>query len=549
MIKKILIIDNNPVVIKILSSVLAKEGYEVQTASDGLTAFDVLQNHVPDIIFLDLIMPNINGEQLSRIMYGMDSLKNTPVILISGVAAEAGKHCDMRGIDGCIAKGPNLSKFVLDIVKQLDAGSYKKTSEVAGCDEVHPREVSQELLATNSHLKVVLQNMTEGMLEITRENRIIFINPAMSDLVNLPEEQLLAMDFTQLFDGNEKDRIIELLAHVTDTPVVIDEADTLLLNGKDVTLQLIPVRDKDSYTIIIILRDISAKKAAEKKLLEVKDYLASVLASVQTGIFIIDAETRMVIDANPVALEMFGENKSNLKGRLCHDAICTLKHGECPILDHGEDKHKTIQTLKGSNGGKMYVFKTSTSCIINGKKYIIENFVDITEQKILEKKLHTQSITDDLTGLLNRRGFLMMARKQLKIADRSQKPLHLLFADVDNLKLINDNFGHDAGDKTLIEASKILSSFRSSDIVGRLGGDEFAILVIGDETDNSKSHIEKRFNDLLNEANTAFEDDFKLSISYGTVAYDPVTPCTIEDFIAQADKQMYACKKERQGLL
>ena len=140
----------------------------------------------------------------------------------------------------------------------------------------------------------------------------------------------------------------------------------------------------------------------------------------------------------------------------------------------------------------------------------------------------------------------MMARKQLKIADRSQKPLHLLFADVDNLKWINDNFGHDAGDKTLIEASKILSSFRSSDIVGRLGGDEFAILVIGDETDNSKSHIEKRFNDLLNEANTAVEDDFKLSISYGTVVYDPVNPCTIEDLIAQADKRMYACKKERQ---
>jgi diguanylate cyclase (GGDEF)-like protein len=82
-----------------------------------------------------------------------------------------------------------------------------------------------------------------------------------------------------------------------------------------------------------------------------------------------------------------------------------------------------------------------------------------------------------------------------------------------------------------------------------LGGDEFAILVIGDETDNSKSHIEKRFNDLLNEANTACKDDLKLSISYGTVAYNPVTPCTIEDFIAQADKQMYACKKERQGLL
>jgi diguanylate cyclase (GGDEF)-like protein/PAS domain S-box-containing protein len=548
MIKKILLIDNNPVIITILRSALEKEGYDVLTASDGLTAFDILQNHVPDIIFLDLIMPNINGEQLSRIIYGMESLRNTPVILISGVAAEAGKHCDIKGIDGCIAKGPNLSKFVLNIVKQLDAGSYQKSSKVAGCDEVHPREVSQELLITNLHLKIVLQNMNEGMVEITRENRIIFANPAMSDLVNLPEEQLLAMDFTELFSGKEKDKIIELLAHVTDTPVVTDVAETLLLNGNDVTLQLIPVLDKYSHTNIIILRDISAKKAAEKKILDVKDYLASVLASVQTGIFIIDAETRKVIDANPVALEMFAESKSNLTGLLCHDTICTFKHGECSIIDHGEDKHKTVQTLIDSNGAKMYVLKTATSCTINGKKYIIENLVDITEQKNLEEKLHTQSITDDLTGLLNRRGFLMMTRKQLKIADRSQKPLHLLFADVDNLKSINDNFGHDAGDRTLVEASKILSSFRSSDIVGRLGGDEFAILVIGDEADNSKSHIEKRFNDLLTEANTGFEDDFKLSISFGTVVYEPANPCTIEDLIARADELMYFCKKEKQSV-
>lgn len=547
MIKKILIIDNNPVVIKILRSALEKEGYEVVTASDGLTAFDVLQSYIPDIILLDLIMPNINGEQLSRIMYGMESLRNTPVILISGVAAEAGKHCDIKGIDGCIAKGPNLSKFVLNIVKQLDAGSYKITSEVAGCDEVFPREVSQELLVTNLHLKIVLQNMNEGMVEITRENRIIFANPAMSDLVNLQEEQLLAIDFTELFTGKEKNRIVELLANVNDTPVAMDEADTILLNGNDVVLQLIPVRDKYSHTNIIILKDISAKKEAEKKLLEVKDYLASVLASVQTGIFIIDAETHKVIDANPIALEMFGETKQNLTRCLCHDIICTIKHGECPILDNGEDKHRTVQTLIDSNGAKMYILKTATSCTISGKNYIIESLVDITEQKNLEAKLHTQSITDDMTGLLNRRGFLMMARKQLKIADRSKKPLSLLFADVDKLKWINDTFGHESGDKMLIHASKILSSFRSSDIVGRLGGDEFAVLVVGDEVEESKAHIMKRFNNLLEETNTQLADRFKLSISYGIVRYDPAEPCSIEELLSQADKLMYNSKKEKQS--
>lgn len=548
MIKNILIIDNNPVVLKLLRASLEKEGYAVLTADDGLAAFDILQTHTPDIIFLDLIMPNINGEQLSRIMYEMERLRKTPVILISGVAAEAGNQCDIKGIDGCIAKGPNLNRFVLNIVKQFDNGSYHPSAEVKGDDEVYPREVSQELLATNRHLKVVLQNMKDGMLEITQDNRIIFSNPSISSLVGLPEEKLLAMDFTALFEGKEKQRITDLLVDLGDVPITIDEDHTLLLNGKDVTGQLIPVRDNDGYTVIIILRDISAKKEAENKLREAKDYLSSILSSVPSGILIIEAESRTVIDANPVALEMLRVSKSELLGKVCHDCACPVERGNCPILDRRQKTHKAIQNLSNTSGEGMYALRTATSFDLNCKKYIVESLVDITEQKVLEDKLHTQSITDDMTGLMNRRGFLMMARKQLKISDRSQKPLYLLFADVDKLKWINDTFGHEAGDKMLIQASNILSSVRSSDIVGRLGGDEFAILVIGDEAEESKAHIEKRFDALVEEANTHLDDRFKLSISYGVVRYDSVTPCSIEELLSQADKLMYDSKKEKQSV-
>jgi len=552
MIKNILIVDNNPVVLKLLSATLEREGYTVNTANDGLVAFDILQKHTPDIIFLDLIMPNINGEQLSRIMFEMESLKNIPVILISGIASEAGKQFDIKGIDGCIAKGPNLKNFVLEIVKQFDNGSYQASAEVKGIDEVYPREVSQELLATNLHLNVVLNNMNEGMVEITQDNRIVFSNPSLSSLVGKSEEKLLAMDFTELFEGQEKQRIIELLAGLGDVPVSVDEDHTLLLKGKDVTLQIIPLRDNDAmngaYTVIIILRDISAKKEAEKKLNEVKDYLASILSSVQSGIVIVEAESRIVIDANPVALEMLEVNRNELVGKFCYESVCSIENGNCPILDHGNKKHKAIQNLSSQNGEDMYVLRTATSFEHNNSKYIVESLVDITEQKVLEEKLHTQSITDDMTGLLNRRGFLMMARKQLKIADRSQKSLSLLFADVDKLKWINDSFGHEAGDKMLIYASKILSSFRSSDIVGRLGGDEFAVLVTGDENDESKTHIEKRFTNLLEETNSQLADRFKLSISYGVVRYDPATPCSIEELLSQADKLMYDNKKEKKSV-
>ena len=128
-------------------------------------------------------------------------------------------------------------------------------------------------------------------------------------------------------------------------------------------------------------------------------------------------------------------------------------------------------------------------------------------------------------------------------------PSHLIFADVDNLKQVNDSFGHDAGDKILIHASKILRSFRSSDIVARMGGDEFAILVIGDEAQNSKPQIEKRFTDLIDESKNEFGDDYQLSMSHGVVQYDPSTPSSLEQLLSQADSLMYECKKERQGQL
>jgi diguanylate cyclase (GGDEF)-like protein/PAS domain S-box-containing protein len=547
MVKKILIIDNNPVIVKLLSSTLEKEGYEVLTASDGLSAFDILQNVVPDIIFLDLIMPNINGEQLSRIMYGMDKLKNTPIILISGVAAEAKVGSDIKGIDGCIAKGPNLKKFVLDTVQQFDSGVYKKTAEVKGCDEVYPREVSRELLETNRHFKVVLHNMSEGMVELTQENRIIFANPAVCDLVGLPEEKLLAMDFTDLFENEDRKKIRQLLSQIADKPVSLDEEEALFLKENHLAIQVIPVFDNGHQTIIIILRNITARKEAQKHLRETKDFLSTVLNTVQAGILIIDAETRIVIDANPVALNMFGLKKNDIEGKECHDIICPKERGECPIIDQNALSHKGVRSLVDNNGKETHVLKTATVCTINDKNYIVESFIDITEQKILEEKLHRQSITDDLTGLLNRRGFLMMAKKQIEIADRNKRSLHLLFADVDNLKWINDNYGHEAGDKAIIHASKILRSFRSSDIVGRMGGDEFALLVTGDEAENSKNQIEKRFNDLIEKGKNEFGEKFQLAMSYGIVRYNPSTPCTIEELIFQADHLMYECKKERQS--
>src|SRR5205085_5407585 len=103
---------------------------------------------------------------------------------------------------------------------------------------------------------------------------------------------------------------------------------------------------------------------------------------------------------------------------------------------------------------------------------------DISERRRVEEELWELALVDDLTGLHNRRAFILLGEQAIKEAGRAGRPVIGLFVDVDGLKLINDTHGHAAGDHALrLVADALRATCRDSDIVGRLGGDEFAILL------------------------------------------------------------------------
>jgi diguanylate cyclase (GGDEF)-like protein len=135
-----------------------------------------------------------------------------------------------------------------------------------------------------------------------------------------------------------------------------------------------------------------------------------------------------------------------------------------------------------SKSGK-YLFGefTVTPVIQDGKVESVLGIVrDITDLKRMEKQLRNLSFSDDLTGLYNRRGFYTFAETFLKLAKRQRQGIFMLYADLDNLKLINDALGHQEGDRALIESANIIKkTYRNSDIVARIGGDEFAVIPIG----------------------------------------------------------------------
>jgi diguanylate cyclase (GGDEF)-like protein/PAS domain S-box-containing protein len=160
--------------------------------------------------------------------------------------------------------------------------------------------------------------------------------------------------------------------------------------------------------------------------------------------------------------------------------------------------------------------------------------------------LHEKASRDPLTGLCNRRGFVEEAEGYLALAARHRHPLRLYFIDLDGMKRINDELGHEAGDEALIAAAALLrASFNSSDLLARLGGDEFAALSVDAGEERA---IVERINFCLDQFNRHQLRRFAIGMSVGSTAYDPASPMSIDELLAEADARMYEQKRRRKQL-
>lgn len=168
---------------------------------------------------------------------------------------------------------------------------------------------------------------------------------------------------------------------------------------------------------------------------------------------------------------------------------------------------------------------------------------DISERKQAEETIRNLSLTDELTGIYNRRGFRTFTEQILKIAVRIKNAVVLFFADVDRLKWINDNLGHKYGDMAILDVADILkNTFRESDVIARVGGDEFAVLTMVD----SLFKYETLMTRLLKNIEVYNKKrPYCLSVSVGMVRHDFSQPKTIDDLLSEADKLMYEEKQKK----
>jgi diguanylate cyclase (GGDEF)-like protein/PAS domain S-box-containing protein len=400
----------------------------------------------------------------------------------------------------------------------------------------------------------LVENMKDGALLFNLDGRILDLNRTASSLLGMSQKDAIGELRDQIFADYPK--LCEVII-AGGGPVEErgPNPDSSRITAQ-VTVTTIRGRWRRQSGYLVLIHDISGLKKAESDLRDSEEKFRLLFEAAPDPILLMENSGRF-IDCNSAAVQLFGVTS---RGNVLHRGLAYFSPEYQPDGELSSDKETSVIQLALAEGtalsewafrhqdGSLIIVDLSIAIIsIKGIKVQLIHLRDITEKKQVEQKLREISLTDELTGLHNRRGFMTLALQQIKIADRLAQGMTLLYADLDDLKGINDTYGHLAGDQALIDAAAILkSSLRASDILARLGGDEFVGLILesGGETELA---VKARVQENLNAHNLLRIRPYRLSFSIGTARYEVTSPCSVEELLEAADREMYCNKLEKKS--
>jgi PAS domain S-box-containing protein len=247
----------------------------------------------------------------------MPKLKGVFITILSGVAAEENLDFVQLGANACIAKGPfnKMAEHVLAVLEQFERQSPHALSEgIRGREDIHERETTKELLSAKRHFEAILKNMSEGIVEVTPDGKIVFTNAKAISLFGIPEQQLLGSDFGDLFCETDRERVEDLMNGITGGPETIPEESPLIINRKQICLTLIRVPNDREHSLIAVLKDVTEKRQLEEYLLQNRKMEG--IATLAGGIAHEFNNALFAVSGNLELLEMETQGNGNLRSHL-----------------------------------------------------------------------------------------------------------------------------------------------------------------------------------------------------------------------------------------
>ncbi len=493
---KVLVVENSPTILKLISHFLEEMGCEVQTAHNGLEALVILETTIPDILITDIIMPKISGDQLCSIIRREPRLQNIFIAVYSSTILEDHARILKLNADVYIVKGPHATakKHLEYVLSQFKTGA-RRVGKIIGQEGLKPRAITRDLILARKHYLAIFDNISEAVIELNRDGQIIQANRAAEQIFNQDIIFLLSTKMIDYLAGSEHDAVEVWISQIIKkgaSSFKSSYSDPLRIDTKEVILNLVSFLEEDEYYIIGIFQDITLQKDAEGRLAKTLGEFNAVLDTIDYGVLLMDSDlkTRMYNRAIQDMWDItddFLETRPSLSEFIQHNH----KKAQYPVSEKEFEAYlkKRVEAVQRGPFGPTELSKADGTvfqyqCTVlpdNGRMLTYYDISDLknTQEALAEtlEKVSNLANHDPLTGLPNLRLARERLMSTLSMAKRQGWKAAIMFIDLDGFKEVNDSYGHDCGDELLkMVSDRLLNSLRQADTVARIGGDEFLII-------------------------------------------------------------------------
>jgi len=239
-------------------------------------------------------------------------------------------------------------------------------------------------------LEFLFENARDAIYILDTRGKFVACNRKAEELTGFKRKDWIGKSFRKIIPVENLPKAIRGFLNVIRGKAIRLELELRTATKKKVLVEVTStplINNRKIVGALGIARDINEGKQVEGELQRSEERLKTILDSIHTGIVIIDKETHVIVDANPIAIEMIGAPKEQVIGSVCHDYICPAEKGRCPITDLGQNVDNSERVLLKTNRKSVPILKTVVSTIINGRERLIESFIDITERKKMEEAI------------------------------------------------------------------------------------------------------------------------------------------------------------------